>query len=71
MDFTALKDYMDRLTAWRMPGNSIRVCLDGEEVFSYCSFHDNLLFRLVEPFLKTSCFHCLATQTLNTTHLLW
>ncbi len=37
MDFSALKDYMDRLTAWRMPGNSIRVCLDGEEVFSYCS----------------------------------
>ena len=37
MDFTALKDFMDRLTAWRIPGNSIRVCLDGEEVFSYCS----------------------------------
>lgn len=28
---------MDRLTAWRMPGNCIKVCLDGEEVFSYCS----------------------------------
>lgn len=37
MDFSALKNFMDRLTAWRMPGNCVRVCLDGEEVFSYCS----------------------------------
>ena len=43
MDFTALKDYMDRLTAWRMPGNSIKVCLDGEEV---------LAVTIGAPFLK-------------------
>ncbi len=37
MDFSALKDFMDRLTAWRIPGNSVSVHLDGKEVFSYRS----------------------------------
>ena len=37
MDFTPLKEFMDHLTAWRIPGNSIRVCLGGKEVFTYQS----------------------------------
>ena len=37
MDFTPLKEFMDHLTAWRIPGNSIRVCLEGKEVFTYQS----------------------------------
>ncbi len=37
MDFTYLKDFMDRLTAWRMPGNCVSVYVDGKEVFQYCS----------------------------------
>lgn len=37
MDFLPLKDFMDRLVAWRIPGNSISVCLRGEEVFRYTS----------------------------------
>jgi len=37
MDFTALKNYLDHLTAWRIPGNGVRVCLEGKEVFSYTS----------------------------------
>lgn len=37
MDFTALKNFMDHLTSWRIPGNGIRVCLEGKEVFSYTS----------------------------------
>lgn len=37
MDFGALKDFMDHLTTWRIPGNGVRVCLEGREVFSYTS----------------------------------
>lgn len=37
MNFDKLKDFMDRLTEWKIPGNSISVCLDNKEVFSYQS----------------------------------
>ena len=37
MDFVALKDFLDQLTAWRIPGNGVKVCLEGKEVFSYTS----------------------------------
>lgn len=37
MDFTALKQFMDRLTAWRIPGNTINVYRDNKKVFSYSS----------------------------------
>lgn len=37
MDFTVLKDFMDRLTGWKMPGNSICVYHKNEEVFRYSS----------------------------------
>ena len=37
MDFSLMKDFMDRLTDWRIPGNGISVCIDGKEVFSYNS----------------------------------
>lgn len=37
MDFTLLKEFMDSLTAWRIPGNTVSVCLDGKEVFNYQS----------------------------------
>ena len=37
MDFYGLKDFMDRLTAWRIPGNEISVCIKNEEVFRYTS----------------------------------
>ena len=42
MDFTLLKDFMDRLTAWRIPGNCVSVCMNGKEVFSYCSGYSDL-----------------------------
>ena len=42
MDFTILKDFMDRLTAWRMPGNTASVYLKGKEVFRYSSGYSNL-----------------------------
>ena len=37
MDFTNLEQFMDHLTAWRIPGNAVSVCLHGNEVFSYQS----------------------------------
>lgn len=37
MDFTELKKFMDRLTAWRIPGNSICVYKDNKKIFSYSS----------------------------------
>ena len=37
MDFTALKNFLDHLTSWRIPGNGVKVCLEGKEVFSYTS----------------------------------
>ena len=32
MNFDAMKDLMDRLTSWRIPGNAICVWKDGREV---------------------------------------
>lgn len=37
MDFLPVKEFMNRLTAWRMPGNSVSVYLKGKEVFRYSS----------------------------------
>lgn len=37
MDFTELKEFLDHLTSWRIPGNGVKVCLEGKEVFSYTS----------------------------------
>ncbi len=37
MNFQPMKDFMNKLTSWRIPGNSISVYLDGKEVFNYSS----------------------------------
>ena len=42
MDFGPLKDFMNHLTSWRIPGNSISVCFDGKEVFAYRSGYADL-----------------------------
>ncbi len=41
MNFDLMRDFMDRLTAWRIPGNSISVCVDNKEVFSYQSGYES------------------------------
>ena len=46
MNFDLLKDFMDRLTAWRIPGNSISVYIDNREVFSYQSGYENFEKRI-------------------------
>ncbi len=42
MDFSNLKQFMDRLTEWRIPGNSIRITVDNKEVFSYHAGYSDL-----------------------------
>ncbi len=42
MNFDYLKDFMDRLTAWRIPGNSVSVWHNGKEIFRYSSGCSNL-----------------------------
>ena len=37
MNFTNLQNFLDHLTSWRIPGNGVKVCLEGKEVFSYTS----------------------------------
>lgn len=37
MEFSLLKDLMDRLTAWRIPGNTIVVYRKNKEIFRYSS----------------------------------
>lgn len=41
MNFDIMKEFMDRLTQWRIPGNSIRVCVENKEVFTYQSGYEN------------------------------
>lgn len=42
MDFTNLKNYMDELTAWEIPGNTIRVFKDNAEVFRHSSGYSDV-----------------------------
>lgn len=37
MNFEALKNFMDHLTDWRIPGNDVSVYVDNQEVFRYQS----------------------------------
>lgn len=46
MNFKPMKEFMDGLTNWRIPGNCISVCLDGKEVFSYQSGYSDLENRI-------------------------
>ena len=40
MNFNVMKEFMDRLTSWRIPGNSISVFIENEEVFNYQSGYE-------------------------------
>ena len=42
MNFEPLKEFMDHLTSWRIPGNCIRVSMGGKEVFRYESGYSDL-----------------------------
>ena len=42
MNFDELKNYMDHLTSWRIPGNVMVVYKDGRPVWEYCSGYSDL-----------------------------
>lgn len=66
MDFTALKDFIDRLTSWRIPGNGIRVSLEGKEVFSYTSGYadvENKIPMTLEHYINIYSCSKVATVT--------
>ena len=42
MNFEPMKAFMDRLTSWRIPGNSVSVCVNNKEVFNYQSGYADL-----------------------------
>lgn len=46
MNFTYMKDFMERLTAWRIPGNSVSIYHNGKEVFNYSSGFSNVEDRI-------------------------
>ncbi len=42
MNFSNVKNFMNRLTSWRIPGNTIRIYKDGKEVLNYSSGYENV-----------------------------
>lgn len=42
IDFSELKTYMNRLTSWRIPGNSITIYMDNIRVFDYSSGYSDV-----------------------------
>ena len=42
MDFSLLREFMDRLCEWRVPGNCVSVHIDNKKVFSYTSGYEDL-----------------------------
>lgn len=42
MNFTELKNFMDKITAWRIPGAEIEVYLENERVFKYASGYSDI-----------------------------
>lgn len=49
MNFSALKDFMDHLTSWRIPGNDISVYIENREVFRYQSGYADLENKIKMP----------------------
>jgi len=42
MDFTMLKNYLDKITNWRIPGAAVMVFKDGKEVYKYASGYSDV-----------------------------
>lgn len=42
MDFTMLKEYLDKITHWRIPGAAVMVFKDGKEVYKYASGYSDV-----------------------------
>ncbi len=37
MNFKPMEQYMDKLTSWIIPGNSVSICIENKEIFNYSS----------------------------------
>ena len=58
-DFRALQELMDRFTAWRIPGNSVCVYVDGKEVFSGQSGYADLEAKIpADPDKLVNLYSC-------------
>lgn len=64
MEFSMLKDFMNKLTSWRIPGNCVSVCLNGKEVFSYCSGYSDLENHV--PMTKDKLFNIYSCSKVTT-----
>ena len=42
MNFDLMKNLMDRLTNWRIPGNVVNIYQNGEKIFEYASGYSDL-----------------------------
>ena len=42
MDFQPMRDFLDHLTSWRIPGNVMVIYKDGEPVFEYTSGYSDI-----------------------------
>ena len=42
MDFKPMKEFLDHLTSWRIPGNVMTIYKDGECVFEYTSGYSDV-----------------------------
>ena len=61
-----MRDLMDRLTAWRIPGNAAVVYLDGKEVFSYQSgFADLETKEPITPKHMLNLYSCSKVATVT------
>ena len=72
MNFDILKQFMDHLTSWRIPGNSVSVCLEGKEVFSYQSGYANVEQKI--PMTKehwVNIYSCSKPATVTAALQLW
>ena len=63
MDFTLLKDFMDRLCGWRIPGNTVSVRIGGKEVFNYQSGWEDIEKKI--PMQKDSLYNIYSCSYLS------
>ena len=64
MDFTLLKDFMDRLCGWRIPGNTVSVRIGGKEVFNYQSGWEDIEKKI--PMQKDSLYNIYSCSKVTT-----